>query len=85
VRWTVWGFGVVYTGLTIYVLSFIPRSTGLTVAINGAGAWIMTLLFWDKHIGAETKYRPKAIWKPLIISVIITIPFLLAIIYGGQE
>ena len=85
VRWTVWGFGIVYTGLTIFLLSFIPRSTGLTVGVNGLGAWIMTQIFWNKYLGVETKYRTKAIWKPLIISIIITIPLLLAIIYGGQE
>jgi hypothetical protein len=66
-------------------LSFIPRSTGLTFGVNGIGGWIMTQFFWNKYIGEETKYRTKPIWKPLIISLVITIPFLLTIIFGGEE
>jgi hypothetical protein len=84
-RWTVLGFGILYTGLAIFLLSFIPTITALTIGVNGIGAWIMTQFFWNKYIGAETKYRTQPIWKPLVISIIITIPFLLAIIYGAQE
>ena len=84
-RWAVLGFGVGYTALAIFLLSFLPSTTGFTIAVNGIGAWIMTQFFWNKYLGEDTKYRTKPIWKPLVISVIITIPFLLAIIYGGQE
>jgi hypothetical protein len=81
-RWAVLLFGILYSGLGIVLLSLLPsKNSVLTFSINGLGAWIMMQLFWNKFIGAETKYRTKPIWKPLIISVLITIPFLLAIIY----
>lgn len=76
-------FGVLYTGLAIVILSAIPRTNaGLTIGLNAAGAWIMNQSFWNKHIGAETKYRAKPIWVPLIVSMLIMVPFILALIYG---
>jgi hypothetical protein len=76
------GFGIIYTGLTIALANIIPTSTYYVILLNTAGGLALTSTFWDKYVGKETKYRAKPIWKPLIISVIITIPFLLAIIYG---
>ena len=76
------GFGIIYTGLTIALANIIPTSTYYVILLNTAGGLAMTSTFWDKYVGKDTKYRAKPIWKPLIISVIITIPFLLAIIYG---
>ncbi len=74
---------MVYTGVLIVFMSLIPEpNTGLSIGLNGAGAFIMTMVFWNKYIGKETKFRVKPIWKPLVISILITIPFLLAIIYG---
>jgi len=82
-RWQVIVFGVLYTGLAIVILSAIPRTNaGLTIGLNAAGAWIMNQSFWNKHIGAETKYRAKPIWVPLIVSMLIMVPFILALIYG---
>jgi hypothetical protein len=85
-RWVVLAFGVLYTGLTIFVLSFVKGpSAGFSIGINATGAWIMNQFFWHKYVGQQTKYRAKPIWVPLIISIIITIPFLLAIIYSQPE
>jgi len=82
-RWMVIAFGVLYTGLAVFILSSIHvTNSGLTIGINTAGAWIMNQFFWNKYVGAETKYRTKPIWVPLIVSIIITIPFLLALIYS---
>jgi hypothetical protein len=84
-RWIVLGFGIIYTGVAIFLLSLVPRNTGLTIGVNGAGAWIMTQFFWNKYLGEDTKYRAKSILKPLIISIVVSIPFILAAIYGGLE
>ena len=81
-KWTVIGFGILYTTLAIVILNMVPlTNTGLTFGINAIGALILTQVFWKKHLG-ETKFRTKPIWKPLIISIIIMIPFLLAIFYS---
>jgi len=82
-KWIVIGFGIIYTTAVIIIINLLQQpNTGLTLGLNGVGAVILTELFWDKYVGKETKFRIKPIWKPLIISIIIMIPFLLAIIYG---
>ncbi|MBX2967721.1 MAG: hypothetical protein KF845_16385 [Cyclobacteriaceae bacterium] len=81
-KWIVIGFGIIYTTVSIIILNLIPPNTFYVLLLNTAGGLGLTSTFWDKYVGKETKYRAKPIWKPLIISIIITIPFLLAIIYG---
>jgi hypothetical protein len=81
--WEVLAFGIVYTGLQIWILSMIPRNTVLTVTFGMGGALLMNHFFWEKYIGKDTKYRSKPIWKPLIIGIIIFTPLVLAAIYGG--
>jgi hypothetical protein len=83
--WEVIAFGVVYTGLQLWLLSMLPRNTGLTLAFSMGGALLMNHFFWKKYIGKDTKYRTKQIWKPLIIGLVIFTPLLLAAIYGGAE
>lgn len=81
-KWIVIGFGILYTGVTIVIVNLIPSNTFWTLLLNTAGGLALTSTFWDKFVGQATKYRSRPIWKPLIISIILTIPFLLALIYG---
>ncbi|MGY6562149.1 MAG: hypothetical protein ACXITV_08580 [Luteibaculaceae bacterium] len=73
----------VYTAFTIYFLNMQdePKSS-LTYLMNMIGGAILSEYFFKKHIPADHEFEKKKIWKPLTISIIITIPFLLAIIYG---
>ena len=80
-RLIVIGFGILYTAVSIYLLNLVPRNTSLTIVSNMIGAIILTNVFWNKYIGEQTQYRSKPIWIPLIISILITIPFILALIY----
>jgi hypothetical protein len=81
-KWIVIGFGILYTALTIVIVNLIPSNTIYVLLLNTAGGLGLTSTFWDKFVGQDTKYRSKPIWKPLIISIVVTIPFVLAIIYG---
>jgi hypothetical protein len=81
-KWIVIGFGVIYTAMTIIILNLIPPNTLYTLILNTAGGLGLTSTFWNKYVGQDIEYRARPIWKALIISIIITIPFLLAIIYG---
>lgn len=83
-KWIVIGFGAVYTTVSIIILNLIPPNTFYVLLLNTAGGLGLTSTFWDKFVGKETKYRAKPIWKPLIISILITIPFLLAIVYADN-
>lgn len=80
-RWMVIGLGIAYTVATIFLLDAIPRNTSVVLLINLAGGLGLSTTFWDKFVGKGIKYRAKPIWIPLLISVIITIPFILAIIF----
>lgn len=76
-------FGVVYTVFVVVLLNnFLPQSTGATVALNVAGALMLKEFFWNRDVGKELHFQKKSIIKPLIISFIIIIPFILAIIYA---
>ena len=80
-KWIVIGFGVLYTALTIVIVNLLPSNIIYVFLLNTAGGLGLTTTFWDKFMGKDTKHRSKLIWKPLIVSIVITIPFLLAIIY----
>jgi hypothetical protein len=53
----------------------------LYLILNFIGGHILVNEFWYKYIGNKIVYRAKPIWIPLIISIIITVPFLIAMIY----
>jgi len=42
-------------------------------------------LFWGQSIGANTRYRAKPIWKPMIIAAAIFIPLIALIIYSYRH
>lgn len=68
--------------LFVYYANLLNIQANLAIVLNLVGATILTEFFWNKKLGKETKYRKRSWLKPAIISVIITIPFILAIIYG---
>jgi hypothetical protein len=80
-KWIVIGFGIIYTAITITIVNLVPERF-LILVLNIGGGLGLTTIFWNQYVGKEIKHRAKSIWKPLIISIIITIPFLLALIYG---
>lgn len=75
-------FGILYTLLTI-VLSTVIDFARLPFFMNLLGSLILTEYMWNKFIGEETQYRKRSWIKPLVISILISIPFVIAIIYGG--
>jgi len=74
-------FGILYTLATILIIELLNIHM-FAVVLNFGGAEILTSYFWNKHIGKETKYRKRSWVKPAIISIVISIPFLLAFIFA---
>ena len=72
-------FGILYTIASILIINALNIQA---IALNFTGAAILTEFFWNKQLGKEIKYRKRSWIKPAIISVIITIPFVLAVING---
>jgi len=81
-KWIVIGFGIIYTSLTVLLLNLISSNIFWGYMLNTAGGLGLTTTFWNMYIGKDIKYRAKPIWIPLIISLIITIPIVLVVIYG---
>lgn len=65
-------FGIVYTIFSTVILNFLPRMFFITILFNLIGYAVLSEYFWNKNLGKDLKYRKKKIWKPLIISLLIT-------------
>ena len=78
------GISIVYTIISMIMVNLI-KSTSSSKAIffNLIGGSILSYYFFSKHIPNEEQLEKKKIWKPLIISIIIAIPFILAMIYAN--
>ena len=74
-------FGILYTIITLVIVNLIERAGNLVVIINIAGGGILTEYFWNRFIGKELRHRKRSWIKPAIISVLITIPLILAMFY----
>lgn len=72
-RIQVLAFGIVYTLSTIILLNYLPRMFFITLLFNLVGYLILMGFFWNKNFEPNLEYRKKKIWKPLIISILITI------------
>jgi len=80
---TVLIFSIIFTALTIFIVNIqeTPNSS-LTFLCNIVGGMILSEYFYKKYFPNDESYGKKKIWKPLIISIAITIPLILAMIYG---
>ena len=75
-------FGILYTIITLVVVNLLNIGGNIALIFNIAGGGILTEYFWNKFIGKEFEHRKRSWIKPAIISVLITIPLILAAIYG---
>jgi hypothetical protein len=80
VIWIVMCYSIVYTAISIYILSQFERNTVVTLLVSMLGSFALYNYFWKKYLGAETKYQTKPIWIPLIICVAICSLLIWAII-----
>lgn len=76
-------FGIIWTVGSILTINYLELPGNLTIIFNLLGAGILNEYFWNRFIGKELKFRKRSWVKPAIISVVITIPFILAVMYGG--
>lgn len=79
-------FSIVYTlAIMVLVSSIRHKTNSLSIILNVAGGFILTEHFFKRYIPDQNNYGKKAIWKPLIISILIIIPIILGVIYGGMN
>ena len=76
-------FSILYTTVSIILINLISsNNTTKTYIFNVFGGVLLGHYFFTKYIPNEEEYETKAIWKPLIISILITIPFIWALLYS---
>lgn len=75
-------FSILYTALSIYLLNLLTKSNmSITYCLNALGGLILTKYFFVNYIPNENMLPKKKIWKALIISLLILIPFVAATIF----
>jgi hypothetical protein len=80
---TVLIFSILFTVLSILIVNIPDKPiTSLSFLCNIVGASVLGEYFFKKYFPDPDNYPKKKIWKPLLISIAIIIPFVLAIIYA---
>jgi len=81
-------FSIAYT-LGTFVLStalanVLPNKVFTPALLcNIIGGGILADYFFNRYIPADVPFEKKSIWKALLISLLIMLPFLLAVIYNN--
>ena len=78
------GISVGITICEIAIGMLIGRTTSsMGIILSIAGAAVLSEFVYKKYIPDEMDYSKKPIWKPLIVGLIIFIPLVALVIYGG--
>jgi hypothetical protein len=77
-----YGFG--FTMLVNILALSLKLGAIFAIGGNCAGAYSMEVLFWNNYIGAPTLYRPRSIWVPAIIAIIL-IAFNIIVFFYGKK
>jgi len=76
-------FSFIYTLVAIAIVYNLPQSTPLTLGINVGGGYVLAGYFIPKYLPDSPAHPAKKIWKPLLISVLIALPFAAAAVYAA--
>lgn len=83
--YTVLGISVLMTIATILIVN-IPENpkSSLAYICGIAGGSLLSHYFVPKYFPDEDQYPKKAVWKPLIIAVIIIVIFIALLVYAAS-
>ncbi|MCB7482125.1 hypothetical protein [Christiangramia sediminis] len=73
-------FSILYTVGIIFTVNSVSTSK-FTIPLNILGAVILNEYFWNRYLGKNIEFEKKSWVKPALISVTVTIPFVLALLY----
>jgi hypothetical protein len=77
------GISIGYTIISAILINLIELLSSKAVFFNILGGAVLSQYFFSMYIPNENQFEKKKIWKPLIISILITVPFILAMIYAN--
>ncbi len=76
---------LVYSVVQIIIIDFIPVTTSLiSITFSLAGIYLLETVFWKRHVPEDLKFRKRSIWVPLIIGIVISLPFMYLMFLGGE-
>jgi drug/metabolite transporter (DMT)-like permease len=79
-------FSILYTALGIFLANISETpNTSINLVVNAVGGIILTEFFFKRNVPDESNLPKKKIWKALIISLLIMLPFAVALIYSLQS
>ena len=79
-------YSIIYTIITIIIINaFDKQNTSMNLIFNMAGGGILSEYYFKNYFPNDEKLEKKKIWKPLIISILITIPLVVAAIYAREN
>ena len=76
-------FALIYVSGMIYTINSIKSSVNFSVPLNVLGGLILNEYFWNRYIGKDAEYEKKSWVKPTLISLGITVPIFLLLLYLG--
>tara|TARA_R110002096_G_scaffold404704_1_gene602540 strand:+ start:1245 stop:1877 length:633 start_codon:yes stop_codon:yes gene_type:complete len=72
-------FGILYIVLSYALLEVLPKIYFITLIFNFIGYAILVEYFWNKYLGKDLQHEKKSVTKPLLISLAITVFFVVLI------
>ena len=79
-------FGLGYTIAAIIIGNSIHSNSysSISIVVGIVGGFLLNALFWNRFIGNETLYRPKPIWIPLIIGLVLAVIIVILMVNSEQ-
>ncbi|PTX44819.1 hypothetical protein C8P64_0801 [Christiangramia gaetbulicola] len=74
-------FVFIYVVGIIYTIQSVKAASNWSIPLNILGALILNEYFWNRYLGKDVEYEKKSWIKPAIISMCISIPAFLALVY----
>lgn len=72
-------FTVFYMMVSVILIQVLGLPPDLTFVANVIGAAILNEFFWNKYIGRDREFQKKSWVKPAIVSLLISIPFVIGL------
>ncbi|MDP4186540.1 MAG: hypothetical protein Q8905_00700 [Bacteroidota bacterium] len=72
-------YTILYGVISFIILAQFERSTILTLIVSMIGSFPLYNYFWEKYVGRATEYKPKPIWIPLIIALLILALYMIVV------
>lgn len=74
-------FVIIYVAGMVYSISSMQIGSNLSLPLNLLGGVFLTEYFWNRYLGKDMEYEKKSWIKPTLISLGISIPAFLALVY----